>query len=279
MLKLKQIQSIVVKSILVICLSIFLVSCSSTSRKSGSIAKDYVISVPKIDDDSKSPFALELLEEINVNNNLNLKVRVNARAPFDIAQDYLTRAILRLANIQDGEVQEQVAAIVKEYQPEQGREEESLFPIDVPLKISSNHGNFYQLELLWGSDVSDQEFSEASLLKEKSSKVEIVESRVEKRFICVTDPCELSHTMYATLLNSGDSRITRVTLGVSYVWLDKGEEFNSSSYVPENESKLLIADIDLISGSKEKVVLDLEKRIAERPDGEFFPIVRVLEFN
>ncbi len=252
-------------------LVITVLSACSTNQAPKPVIKNLkaIAETPKnFDSETTIPVSLSVLQEINDGENLVIKAKVKALAPRELALKFLKDAVVKLQTFNQSTVvktKEVTLLSLKSFgQP-------FSLPFEFAIDISANFASSYQIELAWGGSVKEIKAAEA-----KVSNVTLESTSLEQRELCDTSPCELTYAFSGLVKNVGSGIVNEVTLGVSYVWEEKGSNFDLSQYIPENEEMLVVNSLNLNVGDTTPVKLNLEQRIPVRADGQYRPVVRVL---
>lgn len=120
-------------------------------------------------------------------------------------------------------------------------------------------------------DIVNQEAGELEI-----SDIDIVSDVIS----CKAEPCDISYTVYANLINNSSQSIDTVKIAVGLYWANEGQ----LPKIPEASNRLLsseelveLSDVSLASGRSQKVKMKLDRNVPQVPGGSFIPHIRLLE--
>lgn len=242
-------------------LSIFLLSGCSTLSSPQPIPV-----ITQSQDDSSQPLVLRVTEEINDGKRLHIGGQVMSKIWWESSTSFIHLKVLK-----DGVVTgESLLPIASLIDPDIAREYSGPFlrPKEVkPFRLSADAAQItdYQIELVWGDDSKSLQ----ALLDPKP-------------IISITDVSLLQKSgknsvIVGNILNGTPKRLTGLTLGISFHWVQKGASLDLSAAIPENEQNITVGKLSIGPGEIKPLKIELESELPMSPDGSWQPIVRVIE--
>ena len=221
---------------------------------------------------SELPFDLKILEAVN--NGTTLGILAELTPKTDWASNDV---VVKLYGLEGGEVSRTASTRLADVTGDQGMLKANI-PVQVSLQIPSDQISDYQVEALWGGEArearNDSKITEA--IRTPALRLSNVE--VEKREEpCSSPPCRVRFTIYGDLRNDSGQTLNQVTFGVGFVWVPKSSRLVSPE--PVSEQRLSVSDLGLEPGQTQSLELSIDKGVPQLSDGEYKPVVRIVDFG
>lgn len=235
--------------------------------------------------ESREPFALDVVDELNDGERLAVVVRVRA-APA--ARE--VKASLRLKTLRDGTVVGEQFTDLRSLMPltegdtESDAPREGTFVMAAPSRGASD----YQLELSWGgtarsevasSPVPAPKVSESATLATTTPQVSLrnIEVASFTPDCKGSASCGVSFTVRGTMENREAARtVRRVTLGVGYLPRRSAGSLDQEGMIPHNEQFVTLDNVNLAPGASRPVELALTETLSREEATRLSPSLRVV---
>jgi hypothetical protein len=218
----------------------------------------------------RSPFTLEVLDEVNDGERVSIRGRVVPKG--DWARD---DAVVRLSALDEQGNSRIVLRKLSDIAPK-GEESNGSRPTEFVLSIPSKGISNYQIELLWGDEAApfmaraaDAASGDGQVLALRKLEVH----RVPSESCSTPDECSVKFTITGEFFNSGGATLKNVVIEAGFVPADK---LDLPGQILENARRIEVRNLNLVSGGTKPFRLALEKQIPSSEQVAPRPVVRIV---